>query len=104
MRKVLVVLFCLLVVFAVVSCKNEPKNSKPAEKTIPPITEEEHAAVLAGTACYRLTATRTAKRFALQYTEDGGFTPEQGGKLTLKYRTKAEIGAVDRLYIRDAHS
>ena len=114
MRKVFVILLCLLALFAVVSCKNGPENSVPAPEPAPEPspeptpepappaepTEEDQAAVLAGTAYYRLTATRTAKRFALQYDCEG-FAPEKDSVLTLKYRTSSGV-TVDRLYIRDA--
>ena len=102
-----------MALFAVVSCKNGPENSVPDPEPAPEPapepepapaagpTAEEQAAVLAGNAYYRLTATREAKRFALQYLDDeeGTFDPEPGDVLTLKYRTSY---AVDRFYLRDS--
>ena len=100
MKKILVILLCLLAVFAIVSCKNEPKHDdKPTGNP----TEED---ILSGKAYYLLTATTTAKRFALQYTDvaipdEGyeGITPEKGDILTVKYRTSH---VVDRIYLRDS--
>lgn len=49
---------------------------------------------------YRLTATRVAKRFALQYAGgEGGINPKAGDVLTLKYRTNH---VVTTLYLSDA--
>lgn len=114
MKKILVILLCMMALTAFASCTNAPSNNEPAPEPtpaptpeptpepepVPVITEEDHQAVLSGEAYYRLTATRTAKRFALQYDcED--FTPEEDSVLTLKYRTSSGV-TVDRLYIRDA--
>ena len=97
MRKILVVLICLLAVFAVVSCKNDPAGSNQESESGPKPTSED---VLAGNAYYRLTATRGAQRFALVYSEEEDFTPEQGSVLTCKYRTDGNK-TVNRLFIRD---
>lgn len=116
MRKVFILLLCMMALIAFASCTNTPSNNEPAPDPTPAPspeptpepepapaapTEEEHQAVLAGDAYYRLTATRAAKRFALQYLddEDGTFDPEPGDVLTLKYRTNF---AVDRFYLRDS--
>ena len=49
---------------------------------------------------YRLTATRSAKRFALKYVGgEGGINPKAGDVITLKYRTNH---SVDTLYLSDA--
>lgn len=99
MRKVLVVLFCLLAVFAVVSCKNDPANTGSKDNKPVKLTEEEHAAVLAGTAFYRLTATQEAKRFTLQYEGgEDGINPKEGDVLTLKYRSEHPV---TYLYLRN---
>jgi uncharacterized repeat protein (TIGR02543 family) len=51
---------------------------------------------------YRLTATRGAKRFALQYIGDNGIeegiNPKAGDTLTLKYRSNHPV---TRFYLRD---
>lgn len=99
MRKILVVLICLLAVFAVVSCKNDPENTGSTEKKPVKLTEAEHEAVLAGNAFYRLTATMMAKRFTLQYEGgENGINPKEGDILTLKYRSEHPV---THLYLRD---
>ena len=92
MKKLFVLLLCILALFAIVSCKEEPEQEvKPAG------SNATEADVLAGTAYYRLTATIMAKRFTLRYADDD-IAPEQGNVLTLKYRTNH---AVTHLYVRD---
>ena len=83
MKKTFVILLCLLAVFAIVSCKQDPKDSESKGETF-----------------YRLTATRTAKRFALQYAGDSGLeiNPKEGDVLSLKYRSNHPV---THLYLRD---
>lgn len=104
MKKLFVLFLCLVAVFTVVSCKNEPEEeAKPNNKPEPVLVPATEAEILAGTAFYRLTATVTAKRFSLQYLdEDGGtFDPKIGDVLTLKYRTNH---AVSCFFLRDSSS
>lgn len=101
MKRFLSIIFALLAVLIIVSCNQDPKASDdpaPAPAPAPSATDED---VLAGEAYYRLTATREAKRFALQYLdeEDSTYDPEEGDILTLKYRTNH---VVDRIYLRDS--
>lgn len=99
MKKIIILLFCLLAIFAIVSCKSEPeKEAEPEVKKEVPGTEAD---ILAGTAFYRLTATVEAKRFSLQYLDDdeGTFDPQGGDVLTLKYRTDH---AVTCFFLRDS--
>lgn len=96
MRKLFVLLLCLVAMLAIVSCKQDPKT-EPEPTPAPKMTDED---VLDGKACYRLTATREAKRFALQYYElDGSFDPKEGDTFSLKYRSPMRL--VDRFYLRD---
>ena len=96
MRKLFVLLLCLVAMLAIVSCKQDPKT-EPEPTPAPKMTDED---VLNGKACYRLTATREAKRFALQYYElDGSFDPKEGDTFSLKYRSPMRL--VDRFYLRD---
>lgn len=96
MKKLFIVLLCLVAVVAIVSCKQDPKT-EPEPAPAPRMTDED---VLEGRACYRLTATREAKRFALQYYElDGSFDPKEGDTFSLKYRSPYRD--VDRFYLRD---
>lgn len=90
MKKLFVLLLCVLAVLAIVSCKNEPKEEPAGPKP----TEAD---VLAGTAYYRLTATITAKRFTLRYTDED-IAPEQGDVLTLKYRSNHPV---THIYVRN---
>ena len=105
MKKFFVLFLCILSVVIVISCKNEPVASEQAPTTPPAPkigpSDEEQAAVLAGTAYYRLTATREAKRIVgLQYAdEDGAFDPEAGDVFTITYRIEH---TVTRIYFRDA--
>lgn len=101
MKRFLSIIFALLAVLIIVSCNQDPKASDdpaPAPAPAPSATDED---VLAGNAYYRLTATREAKRFALQYLdeEDSTYDPDEGDVLTLKYRTNH---SVDRIYLRDS--
>ena len=99
MKKLFVLFLCLLVVFAIVSCKSEPeKEAEPEVKIEVPGTEAD---ILAGNAFYRLTATVEAKRFTLQYVDekDGTLDPQEGDVLTLKYRTNH---AVSCFFLRDS--
>lgn len=95
MKKLFILLLCLMAVLAIVSCKQDPKTEPtPA----PQMTDTD---VLEGRACYRLTATREAKRFALQYYEtDGSLDPKEDDTFSLKYRSPNR--AVDRIYLRDS--
>ena len=96
MKKLFIVLLCLVAVVAIISCKQDPKT-EPEPTPAPKMTDED---VLDGKACYRLTATREAKRFALQYYElDGSFDPKEGDTFSLKYRSPMRL--VDRFYLRD---
>ena len=97
MKKLFIIMLCLLAFLAIVSCKQDPKT-EPTPTPAPKMTDED---VLEGKAFYRLTATREAKRFALQYYDavDGTFNPVEGDVLTLKYRTD---GKVTRFYLRDS--
>lgn len=95
MKKLFVLLLCLLAVFVIVSCKSEPA-SEPGGDTTPKPTDED---VLSGKAYYRLTATTQAKRFTFLYED---FEPKAGDVLTVTYRT--QYGAehpVTMLYLRD---
>ena len=91
MKKFLLVLLCLLAVFAIVSCKHEPEPVDPPAPA--PLTPEE------GKTYYRLTATREAKRFAFMYSGDEGLeiNPKIGDTLVVKYRTNHEVAT---LYLR----
>ena len=96
MKKLFVLLLCLVAVVAIISCKQDPKT-EPEPTPAPKMTDQD---VLDGKACYRLTATREAKRFALQYYElDGSFDPKEGDTFSLKYRSPMRL--VDRFYLRD---
>ena len=96
MKKLFVLLLCLVAVVAIISCKQDPKT-EPKPTPAPKMTDTD---VLEGRACYRLTATREAKRFALQYYEkDGAFDPKENDTFSLKYRS---AHAVDRIYLRDS--
>lgn len=102
MKKLLVFLFVLIAIFAFASCKQEPEKAEPTPAPGPaPAPQATDEDVLAGNAYYRLTATREAKRFALQYLdeEDSTYDPEEGDVLTIKYRTNH---SVDRIYLRDS--
>lgn len=98
MKKLFVLLLCLMAVVAIVACKQEPK-AEPTPTPAPEIkpTDED---ILDGKAYYRLTATREAKRFGFQYfdEEEDTFDPKEGDVLTITYRTNH---AVDRIYLRD---
>lgn len=97
MKKLFIVLLCLVAMLAIVSCKQDPKT-EPEPTPAPKMTDDD---VLEGRACYRLTATRGAKRFALQYYElDGSFDPKEGDKFSLKYRSPMRL--IDRFYLRDS--
>ena len=98
MKKIVIVLLCLLAAFVIVSCKSEHEEAEPTPKPEVPGTEAD---ILAGEAFYRLTATVTAKRFALQYLdmEESAFDPKEEDVLTLKYRTNH---AVTCFFLRDS--
>ena len=102
MKKFLVLFLCLLAIFVIVSCKDDPTegNNEPAEPAAKQETPGTTADILAGTAFYRLTATVEAKRFSLQYLDDeeGAFDPQKDDVLTLKYRTNH---AVTCFFLRD---
>ena len=96
MKKLFILLLCLVAVVAIISCKQDPKT-EPEPAPAPKMTDQD---VLDGKACYRLTATREAKRFALQYYElDGSYDPKEGDTFSLKYRSPNRD--VDRFYLRD---
>lgn len=97
MRRAFIILLCFVAVFAAVSCKNDPEPS-PTPAPEADLTDDD---VLEGRACYRLTATREAKRFALQYYDEaeGTFNAGDGDVLTLKYRSEHPV---DRFYLRDS--
>ena len=82
MKKVLVVLFVLIAIFAFASCKQDPKDAEP-EPT--PAPAEEKSTV------YVLTATATGDRFQFKWDE----VEDSGEKVfTLKYKTDKTISAV----------
>lgn len=104
MKRFIVLFLCLIAVFAIVSCKNEPKQeSKSDPKAEPVLVPATSDGILAGTAFYRLTATVEAKRFALQYQymedEETPINLQEGNVLTLKYRTNH---AVSCFFLRDS--
>ena len=78
MKKLIIVLLCLLAVFAVVSCNQETKNpEKPAAE---------------GDFYYRLTATRDAKRFSFKYAGGAnGINPDEGDTITFMYRSSHPV-------------
>lgn len=95
MKKLFVLLLCLLAVFVIISCKSEPA-SEPGGDTTPKPTDED---VLAGKAYYRLTATTQAKRFTFLYEN---LEPKAGDVLTITYRTQYGLEhPVAMLYLRD---
>ena len=82
MKKLFVVLFVLIAIFAFASCKQDPKNAEP-EPT--PAPAEENSTV------YVLTATATGDRFQFKWDE----VEDSGEKVfTLKYKTDKTISAV----------
>ena len=81
MKKLLVVLLCLLAVFAIVSCKHEPEpEPEPA-----PAPVDDDATV------YVLTATASGDRFQFKWdaVEDSG-----DQVFTLKYKTDKTVTSV----------
>ena len=94
MKKVFVVLLCIIAVFAIVSCKSEPKQEekKGSEDSTPKPTDED---ILAGKAYYRLTATMMAKRFSFLYDD---IDPKAGDVLTVTYRSEHPV---TYLYLRN---
>ena len=95
MKKLFVLLLCLLAVVAIISCKQDPKTEPEKKPGTQPIAS--------GTAyCYRLTATRDAKRFALRFigAKEGseGINPEAGSVLTFQYRSSHPV---THLYLRN---
>ena len=97
MKKFFILFLCLLAVFAIVSCKNEPKQEeKPAE---PKPTDED---ILSGKAYYRLTATIEAKRFSFMYVGgEDGINPKEGDVLSITYRPINDH-PVTHLYLKNA--
>ena len=98
MKKLLVLLLCLLAVFAIVSCKSEPKQEEDADTTPKPTDED----ILSGKDYYRLTATAQAKRFTFLYSEDeekNDIAPKAGDELKITYRSEHPV---TYLYLRDA--
>ena len=79
MKRILFLFLCILTVFVIASCKEEPEDTPSSEESF-----------------YRLTATREAKRFALQYTD---LTPDVGDELTFEYRSSHPV---THLYLRNA--
>ena len=97
MKKLFVVFLCLLAVFAIVSCKSEPKQEEEADTTPKPTDED----ILSGKAYYRLTATAQAKRFTFLYCEDeekNDITPKAGDVLSVTYRSEHPV---TYLYLRN---
>jgi len=85
MKKIAILFLCLLVVIAIVSCNQEPKNPEQ------PVAE--------GDFYYRLTATRSAKRFSFKYAGgQNGINPEEGDTITFKYRSSHPV---THLYLRN---
>ena len=82
MKKVFVVLFVLIAIFAFASCKQDPKNAEP-EPAPAPAAEDSTV--------YVLTATATGDRFQFKWDE----VEDSGEKVfTLKYKTDKTISAV----------
>lgn len=102
MKKLFVLFLCILAVFAIVSCKSEPKQDnavEPEGDSTPKPTDED---VLAGKAYYRLTATAQAKRFSFSYSEDeekNDITPKAGDVLSITYRSEHPV---TYLYLRNS--
>ena len=83
MKKLLVILLCLMAVFVIVSCKEEPEDQGGGGSG-------------SGAMYYHLVATETAKRFGFRYS---GIEIEPGDELTFKYRSDHPV---THLYLRDA--
>jgi len=82
MKKLLVVLFVLIAIFAFASCKHEPENNE-SNQTPPPVADDSKVFVL--------TATAAGDRFQFKWDE----VEESGGKVfTLKYKTDKTISSV----------
>ena len=86
MKKLFVIMLCLVALLAIVSCKQDPKT-EPNEESAPNLY-------------YRFTATRDAKRIvALKYAGgENGINPEEGDILTFKYRSSHPV---THLYLRN---
>ena len=82
MKKLLVILLCLLAVFAIVSCKHEPEKSNEPEPAPAPADDST---------VYVLTATAAGDRFQFKWdaVEDSG-----SQVFTLKYKTEKTVTAV----------
>ena len=82
MKKLLVVMLCLLAVFAIVSCKHEPEKSNEPEPAPAPADDST---------VYVLTATAAGDRFQFKWdaVEDSG-----NQVFTLKYKTDKAITSV----------
>lgn len=82
MKKLLVILLCLLAVFAIVSCKHEPEKS---EEPAPAPAPADDSTV------YVLTATASNDRFQFKWDE----VEDSGNQVfTLKYKTDKTVTAV----------
>ena len=84
MKRILVFLLCLLAVFTIVSCNQEPDE------------EQGGGGSGSGSMYYHLVATREAKRFSFLYAD---LTPEAGDELTFEYRSDHPV---THLYLRNA--
>lgn len=81
MKKVIVLMLCLLAVFAIVSCKHEPEKSEEPATT--PVDDDATV--------YVLTATAAGDRFQFKWDT----VLESGGEVfTLKYKTDKTITSV----------
>lgn len=89
MKKLFVLLLCLVAVLAIVSCTQNPKTE--------PKTEPDPSS---GDAYYyRLTATLEAKRFSFKYSGGvNGINPKEGDTITFKYRSSHPV---THLYLRN---
>ena len=86
MKKLLVVLFVLIAIFAFASCKQDPKNAEPEPTPAP-----EPAPAGGDSTVYVLTATAASDRFQFKWDE----VEESGEKVfTLKYKTDKTIASV----------
>lgn len=84
MKRILVFLLCLLAVFTIVSCNQEPEEQKG-----------NGSGSGSGSMYYHLVATREAKRFSFLYAD---LAPEVGDELTFDYRSDHPV---THLYLRD---
>ena len=85
MKRILVFFLCLLAVFTIVSCNQEPEQKGGGG-----------SGSGSGSMYYHLVATETAKRFGFRYSD---LAIEPGDELTFKYRSDHPV---THLYLRDA--